>query len=115
MSSAASPAPFDSEEAAIKVILASPSLYVLPLYYRHARVFESSRQEFTCSALPQQGKRRRKKKTTISCFYPAEEEQSRQIFGGNFQTRTHDGNKAAGLKVIGWVGEQSLYLPKCGH
>ena len=45
------------------------------------------------------GKEEERKTTTISCFYPAEEEQSRQIFGGNFQTRAHDGNKAAGLKV----------------
>ena len=41
------------------------------------------------------------RKTTISCFAPAEEEQSRGILGGNFQSRTHDGNKAAGLKVTG--------------
>ena len=34
----------------------SPSLTVLPLYYCHARAFESSRQKFACSALPQQGK-----------------------------------------------------------
>ena len=34
----------------------SALLTVLPLYHRHARVFESSRQEFPCSALPQQGK-----------------------------------------------------------
>ena len=66
-------------------------------------MFESSRQEFPCSALPQQGKRRRKKKTTISCFAPAEEEQSRGIFGGNFQTPVHDGNKAAGLEVTTWL------------
>ena len=45
------------------------------------------------------GKEEERKTTTISCFYPAEEEQSRRIFGGNFQTRAHDGNKAAGLKV----------------
>ena len=45
------------------------------------------------------GKEEERKTTTISCFSPAEEEQSRGIFGGNFQTRTHDGNKAAGLKV----------------
>ena len=47
------------------------------------------------------GKEEERKTTTISCFSPAEEEQSRRIFGGNFQTRAHDGNKAAGLKVIG--------------
>ena len=29
-------------------------------------------------------------------FSPAEEEQSRGILGGNFQTRAHDSNKAAG-------------------
>jgi len=34
-------------------------------------------------------------------FSAAEEEQSRRFFGGNFQTRAHDGNKAAGLKVAG--------------
>ena len=45
------------------------------------------------------GKEEERKTTTISCFYPAEEEQSRLIFGGNFQTRAHDGDKAAGLKV----------------
>ena len=39
------------------------------------------------------------RKTTISCFAPAEEEQSRGILGGNFQTRVHDGNKAAVRKV----------------
>ena len=44
------------------------------------------------------GKEEERKTTTISCFYPAEEEQSRGILGGNFQTRVHDGNKAAGLK-----------------
>ena len=32
-------------------------------------------------------------------------EQSRRIFGGNFQIRAHDGNKAAGLKVTTWVFE----------
>ena len=45
------------------------------------------------------GKEEERKTTTISCFCPAEEEQSRGIFSGNFQTRAHDGNKAAGLKV----------------
>ena len=35
-------------------------------------------------------------------FSPAEEEQSRGILGGNFQTRMHDGNKAAGLKETTW-------------
>ena len=35
---------------------ASPSLTVLLFYYHHPRAFESSRQEFPCSALPQQGK-----------------------------------------------------------
>ena len=29
-------------------------------------------------------------------FSPAKEEQSKGILGGNFQTRAHDGNKAAG-------------------
>ena len=48
------------------------------------------------------GKEEERKTTTISCFYPAEEEQSRRIFGGNFQTRAHDGNKAARLKVTTW-------------
>ena len=47
------------------------------------------------------GKEEERKTTTISCFCPAEEEQSRAIFGGNIQTRAHDGNKAAGLKVTG--------------
>ena len=27
-----------------------------------------------------------------------------KFFGGNFQTRAHDGNKAAGLKVTTWDG-----------
>ena len=45
------------------------------------------------------GKEEERKTTTISCFSPAEEEQSRGIFGGNIQTRAHDGDKAAGLKV----------------
>ena len=31
-------------------------------------------------------------------FPPAQEEQSRGILGGNFQTRMHNSNKAAGLK-----------------
>ena len=48
------------------------------------------------------GKEEERKTTTISCFSPAEEEQSRGILGGNFQLGMHDGNKAAGLKVIGW-------------
>ena len=34
-------------------------------------------------------------------FSPAEEEQSRGILVGNFQTRPHDGNKVAGRKVMG--------------
>ena len=34
--------------------------------------------------------------STISYFSPVEGEQSRGILGGNFQTRVHDGNKAAG-------------------
>ena len=37
----------------------------------------------------------------MSCFSPAEEEQSRGILGGNFQTRIHSSNKAAGLKETG--------------
>ena len=41
-------------------------------------------------------------------FSPAEEEQSRGIFGGNFQTRAHDGNKAAGLKVTTWKNVTTL-------
>ena len=48
------------------------------------------------------GEKKKKEKTTISCFAPAEEEQSRGILGGNFQTRVHDGNKAAGRKVTTW-------------
>ena len=39
------------------------------------------------------------------CFSPAEEEQSRGILGGNFQTRVHDGNKAAGRKVTTCYGQ----------
>ena len=57
------------------------------------------------------GKEEERKTTTISCFSPAEEEQSRGILGGNFQTRVHDGNKAAGLKETAWVrlaGRKSL-------
>ena len=60
-----------------------------------------SHQEFPCSALPQQGKEEERKTTTISCFAPAEDEQSRGILGGNFQTRMHDGNKAPAHKVMG--------------
>ena len=48
------------------------------------------------------GKEEERKTTTISCFSPAEEEQSRGILGGNFQMRVHDGNKAAGLKETTW-------------
>ena len=51
------------------------------------------------------GKEEERKTTTISCFSPAEEELSRGIFGGNFQTRAHDGNKAAGLKVTTWINQ----------
>ena len=43
------------------------------------------------------GKEEERKTTTISCFSPAEEEQSREILDRNFQMRAHDGNKAAGL------------------
>ena len=50
------------------------------------------------------GKEKERKTTLISCFYPAEQEQSRGILGGNFQTRVHDGNKAAGLKETTWLG-----------
>ena len=49
------------------------------------------------------GKEEERKTTTISCFSPAEEEQSRGILGGNFQMRVHDGNKAAGLKETTWM------------
>ena len=35
-------------------------------------------------------------------FSPVQEEQSRGILGGNFQTRMHNSNKAAGLKETGW-------------
>ena len=58
------------------------------------------------------GKEEERKTTTISCFSPAEEEQSRGIFGGNFQRRAHDGNKAAGLKDPGWkaVVKPRFYL-----
>ena len=48
----------------------SPSLTVLSLYYRHARAFESSRQEFPCSSLPQQGKRSRKKNNNNQLLLP---------------------------------------------
>ena len=34
------------------------------------------------------GKEEERKTTTISCFSPAKEEQSRRIFGRNFQPRT---------------------------
>ena len=51
------------------------------------------------------GKEEERKTTTISCFAPAEEEQSRGILGGNFQTCVHDGNKAAGPKVTTWFQE----------
>ena len=47
------------------------------------------------------GKEEERKTTTISCFSPAKEEQSRGILGGNFQTRMHSSNKAAGPKVTG--------------
>ena len=53
------------------------------------------------------GKEEERKTTTISCFYPAEEEQSRGILGGNFQTRVHDGNKAAGLKETACIQEMT--------
>ena len=46
--------------------------------------------------------RRKSAPNLKTALWAAEEEQSRQIFGGNFQTHAHDGNKAAGLKVIGW-------------
>ena len=49
------------------------------------------------------GKEEERKTTTISCFAPAEEEQSRGILGGNFQTRMHDGNKAAAHKGTTWT------------
>ena len=59
------------------------------------------------------GKEEERKTTTISCFYPAEEEQSRGILGGNFQTRVHDGNKAAGLKETTWlIPPFSLVIPR---
>ena len=56
------------------------------------------------------GKEEERKTTTISCFSPAEEELSRGILGGNFQTRAHDGNKAAGLKVTTWTAQLCLYV-----
>ena len=37
------------------------------------------------------GKEEEREKT-ISCLSPAEEEQSREILGGNIQMRGHDGN-----------------------
>ena len=43
------------------------------------------------------GKEGERKTTTISSFSLAEEAKSRGILGGNFQTRAHDGKKAAGL------------------
>ena len=45
------------------------------------------------------GKEEERKKQQSAAFPLAEEEQIRGILGGNFQTRSHDGNKAAGLKV----------------
>ena len=46
----------------------SPISKVLPLYYHRAHAFESSRQEFPCSA--QQGKRRRKKNNNNQLLLP---------------------------------------------
>ena len=54
------------------------------------------------------GKEEERKTTTISCFAPAEEEQSRGILGGNFQTRMHDGNKAAAHKGTTWDEQHEL-------
>ena len=79
----------------IRDLLRSPSLTVLPLYYRHARAFEISRQEFPCSALPQQGKSGWLLLFFFLLLFPCQV-QSRGILGGNFQMRAHDGNKAAG-------------------
>ena len=45
----------DRKRLSLRGVYNSWLLYVLPLYYHHAHVFESSRQEFPCSALPQQG------------------------------------------------------------
>ena len=44
------------------------------------------------------------------CFSPAEEEQSRGILGGNFQTRADDGNKTAGPSVTGWLRPDGSHL-----
>ena len=42
------------------------------------------------------GKEEERKRQQSAAFSPAEEEQSRGILGGNFQTRMHNSNKAAG-------------------
>ena len=84
----------------IGVQFISPSLTVLPLYYRHARAcLKVSAKNSLALLFISRGKEGERKTTTISCFSPAEEELSRGIFGGNFQTRMHGSNKAAGLKV----------------
>ena len=49
----------------------------------------------------------------ISCFSPSEEEQSRGIFGRNFQMRAHNCNKTAvsmGLQKITIFGQKELGL-----
>ena len=55
-----------------------------------------------------------KKKKEKQCFSPAEEEQSREFLGGNFQTRMHGSNKAAGLKETGWQSQLGKRLQN-GH
>ena len=51
---------------------------------------------------------KKKKEKTISCFSPAEEEQSRGILGGKFQTHVHDGNKVTGPTVTTWMLWQAM-------
>ena len=61
------------------------SLYVLPLYYRHARVFENSRQEFPCSSLPRQGKISWLLLFFFFFFSPAEESRAGEFLAGTFK------------------------------
>ena len=66
----------------------SPLSKVLPLYYRHARAFESSRQESPCSAPPQQGKRKRKKKQQSAAFALLRKSRAGEFLAGTFNRRT---------------------------
>ena len=91
----------------VDVCLACPILNI----FHPARVFKSCRfitimhtrlkvpaKNSPALLFLSRGKEEERKTTTISCFAPAEEEQSRGILGGYFQTRGHGGNKAAGHK-----------------